>query len=162
VPFVKLLIIAIGKLKDDAEAVLFRRYAERLDPFARSIGIGPLATIELGDARGSAIERKRAEASDILSRKPSGFMLAALDEAGETPSSAQFAAWLQSCRDEGVAGVAFGIGGADGHGGAVLLDARKTISLGRMTLTHGLARVLLAEQIYRACTIIAGHPYHRG
>lgn len=157
----KLLIIAIGKLKNDAEAVLFKRYAERLEPFARSIGVGPLTEIELSDARGSTAERKRAEASDILSRKPPGFTLAALDEAGETPSSAQFAAWLQACRDDGVSGVAFAMGGADGHGAAVLSDARKTISLSRMTLTHGLARVLLAEQIYRACTIIAGHPYHR-
>jgi len=159
---VKLLILAAGKLKEDAEAALFRRYAQRLDPFVRSIGIGPLQTIEIADARGGAAERKRIEASNMTARKPDGFVLAALDETGEMLSSVQFAAWLKSCRDEGVAGVAFAIGGADGHGATVLSGARKTISLSRMTVTHGLARVLLAEQIYRACTIIAGHPYHRG
>ncbi len=157
-----LLIIAVGKLKEDAEATLFRRYAQRITPFARSIGVGPLQTLEIADARGSVAERKRIEGDHILARKADGHILAALDETGETCSSAQFAAWLKSCRDEGHGGVAFAIGGADGHGDAVLTNARKILSLGRMTVTHGLARVTLAEQIYRACTIIAGHPYHRG
>ena len=76
-------------------------------------------------------------------------------------SSTAFAALMRRHRDQGRQGLAFLIGGPDGHGADVLNKAELTLSLGAMTLTHGLARVVLAEQLYRAATIIIGHPYHR-
>jgi 23S rRNA (pseudouridine1915-N3)-methyltransferase len=84
-----------------------------------------------------------------------------LDPGGEPLSSEAFAALLAKFRDDGTEGVAFMIGGADGLGRDALAKAVKRLSLGLMTLPHGLARVVLAEQIYRAATILAGHPYHR-
>jgi 23S rRNA (pseudouridine1915-N3)-methyltransferase len=157
----KLAIIAVGKLKRDAEATLFARYVERLDLFAREIALGPLALVEIAEARGSAQERQRSEAASIIERVPKGWTMAALDETGEMLDSMQFAAWLRILRDGGVAGLAFAIGGDSGHGELAISRAQKVISLSRMTLTHGLARVLLAEQLYRAATIISGRPYHR-
>ena len=76
-------------------------------------------------------------------------------------TSEDFAAWLRHRRDGGVGTLAFLLGGADGHGPDVLAATALTLSLGPLTLPHGLARVVLAEQLYRAATILAGHPYHR-
>ncbi|MDX2263511.1 MAG: 23S rRNA (pseudouridine(1915)-N(3))-methyltransferase RlmH [Hyphomicrobiales bacterium] len=156
----KLRIIAVGRLKEDAEAVLVRRYAERLEPFARAIGIGPLTITEIAEARGEPALRKRAEGAEIM-RLSGGIPIVALDEGGEALTSEELAQWLRRLRDDGCAGLAFAIGGADGHAAEVIAAARRSISLGRITLPHGLARAVLAEQLYRAATIIAGHPYHR-
>jgi 23S rRNA (pseudouridine1915-N3)-methyltransferase len=90
-----------------------------------------------------------------------GARIVMLDARGKGQTSEAFAAELRRARDGGVEAIAFLIGGADGHGEAVRAAASQTLSLGAMTLPHGLARVVLAEQLYRAATIIAGHPYHR-
>jgi 23S rRNA (pseudouridine1915-N3)-methyltransferase len=159
---VKLAIVCIGKLKSDAEAVLVRRYGERLDALARQTSIGPLSFAELPESRAaSAAERRRQEAELLLARCPPGFLLVPLDERGGQMSSEDFAGRLRSWRDSGAPGVAFAIGGADGHGAAVTEPAALNLSLGKMTLPHGIARAVLTEQLYRAATIIAGHPYHR-
>jgi 23S rRNA (pseudouridine1915-N3)-methyltransferase len=85
-----------------------------------------------------------------------------LDATGRALSSEAFARFLAESRDGGAKEMAFLIGGPDGHGPAVLDAATLKLSLGPMTLPHGLARIVLAEQLYRASTILAGHPYHRG
>lgn len=92
---------------------------------------------------------------------PSGATLVALDRRGRTLDSASFAARLGRWRDDGVADLVFLIGGADGHTEALLKDCTLTLSFGAMTWPHLLARAMLAEQIYRAQQILAGHPYHR-
>ena len=92
---------------------------------------------------------------------PAGAVIIALDETGKTRTSVAFSQELQELRDAGTADVAFAIGGPDGHGPALLDAARLTLALGPMTWPHQIARVLLAEQIYRAITIASGHPYHR-
>lgn len=157
----KLAILAVGKLKDD-EAKLCARYTARITALSRSTGLGPLSVIEIAEARaGAADERRRAESAGLLRRKPEDFSLIALDEHGPQHSSAEFAAQLCAWRDDGLSGVAFAIGGADGHGDEVRITAVAQLSLSCFTLPHGLARIVLAEQLYRAATIAAGHPYHR-
>lgn len=87
--------------------------------------------------------------------------LVILDERGKSLTSDAFAAFLRRRRDSGSNALAFVIGGPDGHGTPIRERASDTLSFGAMTMPHGLARVLLAEQLYRAATIISGHPYHR-
>ena len=87
--------------------------------------------------------------------------IVSLDERGKALTSAAFADLLRRQSDDGCKSMAFLIGGPDGHGPAVAAAARLSLSLSAMTLPHGLARVVLAEQLYRASTILAGHPYHR-
>jgi 23S rRNA (pseudouridine1915-N3)-methyltransferase len=131
---------------------LFGRYSERLRP--------PLRVIEIAEGRGAPAERKRREASGLLAALPPAAFVVALDERGESHDSETFAAlltrWLESGRP-----LAFVIGGADGLDARVTGRADHVVSLGRMTWPHTLARVMLAEQLYRARAIAAGHPYHR-
>jgi 23S rRNA (pseudouridine1915-N3)-methyltransferase len=147
-----LRVIAIGRLKDAPEAALFARYAERMRP--------KLALTEIPEARGAPAEIKRREGAALLAALPEAGFAVALDQAGEVPDSARLAVllerWLGSGRP-----VCFLIGGAEGLDGAVLARADVALSLGAMTWPHFLARAMLAEQLYRARSIAAGHPYHR-
>lgn len=157
----RITIIAVGKLKDDAEAGLYSRYVTRLGALSRNVSIGPVSTIELAESKhAAAAQRKAAEAGEILRRIPPGFTVAALDERGKMLTTPEFTDWLRMHRDAGEPGVAFLLGGPDGHGAAAV-EAGTPIALGRMTLPHGLARVILAEQLYRAACILSNHPYHR-
>jgi len=158
----RLTILAIGRLKDGAERELFARYAKRIDAFGRAQALGPLELREFSEAReNSAAERRSAEARRLLDAVPQRAITVSLDETGRSINSANFADAFQHYRDAGFRDVAFLIGGPDGHGSEVAGRSDLVLSLSAMTLTHGLARVVLAEQIYRACSIIAGHPYHR-
>jgi len=154
-------VIAVGRLKDSAERGLADRYIERFDRVGRGIGLGPIHEVELAESRAlNAGTRRNEEAAALVARMPERARMAALDAAGKQLTSEDFAALIARWRDEGVQAAAFLIGGPDGHGAAVA-GADLSLSLGRMTLPHGLARVVLAEQLYRAATILAGHPYHR-
>ncbi|MFM9850172.1 MAG: 23S rRNA (pseudouridine(1915)-N(3))-methyltransferase RlmH [Hyphomicrobiaceae bacterium] len=156
----RVLIAAVGRLKDGAEKVLADRYVERLAP--RVGGIGPVLVVEIPEARqSSAAARQADEAERLMRAAAKADFCIALDERGKDLSSDSFAKLLGRKRDDGIATLAFLIGGPDGHGKAALDDADLMISLSPMTLPHGLARVVLAEQIYRAVTILSGHPYHR-
>ena len=156
----RVLIAAVGRLKDGAEKVLVDRYVERLAP--RMAGIGPVSIAEIPEARqGSAAVRQADEADRLIRATAKAGLRVALDERGKALSSDAFARLMGHKRDDGVASLAFLIGGPDGHGKAVLDAADLTLSLGSMTLPHGLARVVLIEQVYRAVTILSGHPYHR-
>jgi 23S rRNA (pseudouridine1915-N3)-methyltransferase len=147
-----LRLIAIGRLGNGPEAALLARYAARLRP--------KLAITEIAEARGSAVEIKRREAAALLAALPAQAIVVALDLGGKTPSSEAFAAllagWLDLARP-----VCFLIGGAEGLDASVLARADYTLSFGSLTWPHQLVRVLLAEQLYRARAIAAGHPYHR-
>ncbi len=157
----KLTIAAVGKLKGP-ERELYQRYADRVTQAGRAMKMGPLTTFELGESRkGSAAERRAGEAGALLGRIPDGAMLLVLDEKGEALRSEEFARFLRKQCDAGTADLAFALGGPDGHGNALRERAARNVSLGAMTLPHGLARVVLVEQLYRAITILAGHPYHR-
>jgi 23S rRNA (pseudouridine1915-N3)-methyltransferase len=147
-----LRVIAIGRLKDAPEAALFARYAERMRP--------KLGLTEIPEARGAPAEVKRREAAALLGALPGVAFVVALDQGGYAPDSAGLAVlverWLALGRS-----VCFLIGGAEGLDAAVLARADVTLSLGALTWPHFLVRAMLAEQLYRARAIAAGHPYHR-
>jgi len=158
----RLLIAAIGKLKQGPERDLFAHYLGRAEAAGRKLHLSPLGVIEVAESKAAtASARIQAEAATLLARIPSAHKLVCLDRGGETIDSEAFARLLAKFRDEGAEGIAFLIGGADGLAKEALAKAAKVLSLGPMTLPHGLARIVLAEQIYRAATILAGHPYHR-
>jgi 23S rRNA (pseudouridine1915-N3)-methyltransferase len=158
----RLLIAAIGKLKQGPERELFAHYRGRAEASGRTLQLTPIDVIEPAESKAAtAAARIRAEAEALLAKIPSSHRLLALDRQGEALSSEAFAAVLANLRDQGAEGVAFVIGGPDGLSSEISAKAAKVISLGPMTLPHGLARIVLAEQIYRAATILAGHPYHR-
>ena len=156
----RVTIAAVGRLKDGAEQRLVERYVERLS--ARAAGIGPMRIKEIVEGKhASATVRRADEAERLLRVLDDADMRIVLDEKGKMLSSGAFARLLGERRDGGTSMVAFLIGGPDGHGTAALEAAHLKLSLGPMTLAHGLARVVLVEQIYRAATILSGHPYHR-
>ena len=158
----RLTIIAIGRLKDGPERELFARYADRLNGIGRAHAIGPLKTIEFPESRAGSVNARRSEeARRLVEACPADSMRVRLDEKAKLRTSAQFAENLVEHRDNGVRDLVFLIGGPDGHGPEVANAASAALSLSAMTLTHGLARVILAEQLYRGACIISGHPYHR-
>ncbi|MGE3626726.1 MAG: 23S rRNA (pseudouridine(1915)-N(3))-methyltransferase RlmH [Hyphomicrobiales bacterium] len=157
----RLHIAAVGRLTDGPEREIYDRYV-KLCAMGRSVSLGAPALIEIPESRrGSSAQRCAEEASALLRKSPSGAVLAALDVTGKQMGSEAFARWLAARRDAGTADLVLAIGGADGHGQELLEAATATVSLGPMTLPHGLARIVLAEQVYRAVTILCGHPYHR-
>ena len=158
----RLLIAAIGKLKQGPERDLFAHYLGRAEAAGRKLHLTPLDSIEIAEAKGSTQQaRMEAEAEALLAKRPPSYKLICLDPGGTELASEAFAGILAKFRDGGAPGTAFFVGGADGLGRDALAKAAKRLSLGSMTLPHGLARAVLAEQIYRAATILAGHPYHR-
>lgn len=157
----RLMIAAVGRLKDGGERVLVDRYLQRLTS-AKALGLGPVIEKELAEARQATVpERQADEAARLLKLTGDADLIVALDERGKSMSSQDFAIWLGARRDEGRRHAVFLIGGADGHGLPIRDRAHLLLSLGPMTLPHGLARAVLIEQIYRATTILSGHPYHR-
>lgn len=148
----RLRIVAIGRDGKGPEAELVARYAARMTP--------RLEILALPDGTGSPIEIKRREADSILRRIARDDFVVALDQDGDAPDSARFARYLADWRESGHP-VALVIGGAEGLDRSVIDRANAILSLGRLTLPHLLARALLAEQLYRAQCILAGHPYHR-
>jgi 23S rRNA (pseudouridine1915-N3)-methyltransferase len=150
----RLTVVAVGRAQDRPVENLWARYAERLKP---PVG---LRLVE-DKRRGGTAELKAREARLLLDALPEGALVVALDGRGKALDSAALARQLGRWRDQGTRDVAFVIGGADGLDQAVLDRARLVLSLGPMTWPHQLVRVMLAEQLYRADTIRAGHPYHR-
>lgn len=142
----------MGRLKPGPEAALFALHNARLRP--------PLAVTELPEARGSAAEVRKREGQALLAALPEGALAVALDLGGQAPTSEALAALTTRWAESGRA-VAFLIGGAEGLDPAVLARAEHRLSLGPLTWPHFLVRGLLAEQLYRAQAIRAGHPYHR-
>lgn len=149
-------IIAVGRARGGPEAALVADYLTRFDRTGRALGLGPARVVEVEDRKGGGMA---AEAALIEAAIPRGAHVIALDERGATPGSPDFAARLRGLADQGQRDLALLIGGADG------LDPRlrgpEAISLGRMVWPHMLVRAMLAEQLYRAATILAGTPYHR-
>jgi 23S rRNA (pseudouridine1915-N3)-methyltransferase len=159
----RLLIAAVGKLKHGPERELFAHYLDRAEAIGRKTGLSPLSAIEVAEAKAATAQaRMEAEAKTLLAKLPSSYKLICLDRGGDQLGSEEFAQALAKIRDGGAQGLAFFIGGADGLGLAAQFKANRVVSLGPITLPHGLARIVLAEQIYRAGTLLTGHPYHRG
>ena len=140
------------------ERALVDDYVTRFDRTGRALGLGPLSEHEVEDRRGGGME---AEAELLARAIPAGAFVVTLDERGKVLSSPEFSADLARWRDAGRQDVAFVIGGADGIAPGLRARADFSISFGRMVWPHLLVRVMLAEQLYRAATILAGGPYHR-
>ena len=152
----KLTIAAVGRLPRSPEADLVKLYAERTTAAGRALSLGPLEVIEVESRKPG----KAAEA-EVLRPHLEGAHLIACDEHGRAMNSRDFAAELARLRDDGVRRLAFVIGGADGLDPGLLAEAKMKLAFGPQTWPHALARVMLAEQVYRAVTILAGSPYHR-
>jgi 23S rRNA (pseudouridine1915-N3)-methyltransferase len=148
-----LAIVAVGRAKPGPERDLYQLYARRLDP--------PPLLREVEERRPLPAAEKMAREADLLLAAAGSATLVALDERGTMLSSPAFAERLGRWRDSGT-GLAFLIGGADGHAPLVRERAALLLSLGSMTWPHMLVRALLAEQLWRAQAILSGHPYHRG
>ena len=158
----RLGVVAVGRLKSGPERSLVERYRERIDALGRPLHLHPFELVEIPEGRArSETERRREEAEAILARA-AGAVLVAFDERGKSLASEAFAERIRSARDAGDDALVCAIGGADGLDPAVRSRADLVVSFGALTLPHQLARILVVEQLYRALTILAGHPYHRG
>jgi 23S rRNA (pseudouridine1915-N3)-methyltransferase len=158
----RIIIAAVGRLKDGPERELVARYAERAAQAGRALALGPVDMREISESRAKRAEdRKREEAAALTALLLPGAPVIALEESGKSLSSLEFASKLGRWRDDGAPAAQFLIGGADGLDPALVKNAALVLSFGRMTWPHQIVRALLSEQIYRAATILAGHPYHR-
>ncbi|MFO7309578.1 MAG: 23S rRNA (pseudouridine(1915)-N(3))-methyltransferase RlmH [Pseudomonadota bacterium] len=157
----RLAIAAVGRLKAGPERTLIERYQERIGAGARALGFSALDIAEVAESRARREEDRRREEGAALLQRIGDSIAVAFDERGRALDSQTFANILARWRDEGAASLTCVIGGADGLAPEVRERARLVLSFGAMTLPHQLVRVLVAEQLYRAMTILAGHPYHR-
>ncbi|HVY59310.1 MAG TPA: 23S rRNA (pseudouridine(1915)-N(3))-methyltransferase RlmH [Xanthobacteraceae bacterium] len=159
----RLILAAVGRLKAGPERELAERYRARAEQGGRALGFKSVEIVEVDESRARrASERMSAEARLLLAAVPKDAAKVLLDPAGKPLTSETFAQRLTRWRDDGRPAVGFMIGGADGLGAEVRADAALSLSFGAATWPHQLVRVMLLEQVYRAVTILAGHPYHRG
>jgi 23S rRNA (pseudouridine1915-N3)-methyltransferase len=158
----RLVVISIGRLKQGPERELAERYRERFEDLGRNLGFRGLEIHEIPESRARDAARRIAEeAAAISALIPEKYVLVALDENGKSIDSTAFAEQLGRWRDDQVANTVFAIGGADGLSPDLQRKAKLRIAFGAATWPHQMVRVMLLEQIYRAATILAGHPYHR-
>ena len=158
----RVIIRAVGKAAAGEEGLLAERYRLRAEQFGRGLGVSTVTVQELAESKArSAEERKTAEGKQLLADLPARATIVALDERGAQLTSQAFADLFGRWREAGRADIIFIIGGADGLAGEIGERAEKRLAFGAATWPHLLVPVLLLEQIYRAFTILAGHPYHR-
>ena len=158
----KIVVVSIGRLKQGPERELAERYRERFDDIGRKLGFRGLEIRVIPESRArDAATRIAEEATAISALIPEKHVLVALDERGKSIDSASFARQLGRWRDDQIASTIFAIGGADGLSPDLQRKANLRIAFGSATWPHQMVRVMLLEQIYRAATILAGHPYHR-
>src|SRR4029079_945418 len=145
----RITLAAVGRLKDGPERELFARYADRFDAAGKALALGPWKLIELPEARQPGVaQRKADEAERLVKAVSAAEARIVLDEHGKSLSSDAFAQWLAKIRDGGCQTLGILIGGPDGHGEAVLASATLKLSLGTMTLPHGLAPLHHAGELY--------------
>ncbi|MEK4034202.1 23S rRNA (pseudouridine(1915)-N(3))-methyltransferase RlmH [Methylocystis sp. IM3] len=157
----RLGLICVGRLKAGPEREIYARYAERIAALRR-IGLEGLDLRELDESKArNAAERMAREAEDMLAVLPADAGLVVFDERGRAADSAAFANFIGRERDAGRKALWFAVGGSEGLDASIRARATTVFSFGAMTLPHQLVRILAAEQIYRAMTILSGHPYHR-
>ncbi|WP_455269613.1 23S rRNA (pseudouridine(1915)-N(3))-methyltransferase RlmH [Rhizobium herbae] len=155
-------LFAVGRLKAGPEKDLAARYLDRFSKAGPAIGLELSRVTEVPESRGSSADtRKREEAALLEKSLSDGSLLILLDERGKALDSEGFASLIGTFRDSGKRDLTIAIGGADGLDPALHAKADAVICLGKMTWPHQLVRILIAEQLYRAVTILSGHPYHR-
>lgn len=158
----RVVIAAIGRMKQGPERELVARYLDRAVATGKAIGLTGFDITELPESRSSnAATRKADEAKALTAALPAGSIRIALDEHGKTLTSEAFATRIAAWRDSGKPALSLIIGGADGLDPDFTAAADQTLSFSPLTWPHQLVRIMLAEQLYRATTILTGHPYHR-
>jgi 23S rRNA (pseudouridine1915-N3)-methyltransferase len=157
----RITILAIGRMKQGPERELAARYVDRAAQAGKPLALNGFSLIEIPESRASsATARKTEEARALAAALPDGVTVA-LDERGKSLTSETFARQLARWRDDGRPAASFCIGGADGLDPAFAAKADLVLSFSSLTWPHQLVRIMLTEQLYRATTILSGHPYHR-
>jgi 23S rRNA (pseudouridine1915-N3)-methyltransferase len=158
----RISLFAVGRLKTGPEKELASRYLDRFAKAGPAVGLELSRIIEISESRASNAEtRKREEGAALEKALAEGSLLILLDERGKALDSEAFAELLGRYRDGGKRDLMLAIGGADGLDAELRARADTVLNLGSMTWPHQLVRILIAEQLYRAVTILSGHPYHR-
>ena len=159
----RVLIVAVGRMKAGPERELVTRYLDRAVASGKPLGLADFSVIELGESRASSAEARKAdEARAIRAAIPDKSVIVALDERGKSIASAEFSTRIADWRDAGRPALVLLIGGADGLAPELREAAGLVVSFSAMTWPHQFVRIMAAEQLYRTTTILSGHPYHRG
>ncbi len=159
----RIVVAAVGRLKQGSEQELAERYRKRAADAGRNIGLRGVEIIEIRESRAREMEKRVIEESIALANViPDGGVTVALDERGDSLDSLAFTGQIKRWRDGGRMAAAFLIGGADGLSASLRNQADLRLAFGPATWPHQFVRIMLLEQIYRATTVLAGHPYHRG
>lgn len=157
----RVIIAAVGKLKQGPERELAERYQKRTEQAGRTLGLREIEVVEIKESRAAETDKRKLEESiAIASLIPDGAAMILLDERGESLPSANLASSLRGWGDENRT-VVFVIGGPDGLAESLSQKAELRLAFGGATWPHQLVRIMLLEQLYRAVTILTGHPYHR-
>jgi len=154
----RVFLCVVGRLRAGPEKTLIDDYLTRFDRSGRALGLGPARVVEVEDKKNAGMG---AEAALLRKALPKGAVICTLDERGKVISSPEFAQKMAGWCDTGRQDLALIIGGADGIDPSLRAEADFSISFGKMVWPHMMVRVMLAEQIYRAATILGGSPYHR-
>ncbi len=158
----RIVVAAVGRLKPGPYRELAERYRDRAIRTGRGLGLRGPEVVEVKESRARETERRMTEEAIALAEAmPDGAIKVVLDSRGQNASSDDFADRILGWRDGGRGSVCFVIGGADGLAARLLGDADARVAFGSATWPHQLVRIMLMEQIYRATTILSGHPYHR-
>jgi 23S rRNA (pseudouridine1915-N3)-methyltransferase len=158
----RIMVAAVGRLKSGPDRELAQRYRDRANRAGRGLGLRGPDIIEVKESRAREAERRVTEETIALTGAiPDGAIKVVLDGRGQNASSDTFAQRIRGWRDGGRQSLCFLIGGADGLAAGLLSDADVSFAFGSATWPHQLVRIMLMEQIYRATTILSGHPYHR-
>lgn len=158
----RVVIAAVGRLKQGPERELATSYRKRAETTGRPLGFRDIEVIEIRESRAHDVERRRLEESIAIANViPEAAVVIALDEHGENLDSPALAGLLREWRAEDRAAACFIVGGADGLAPSLIERAQLRLAFGKATWPHQLVRIMLLEQLYRAGTILAGHPYHR-
>ena len=158
----RVVIAAVGRLKQGPEREIAAAYRKRAEAVGRSLGLREIEIVEIRESRAQDVERRRTEESIAIANViAEGAVVVILDERGENIDSARLATLLRQWREQDRAAACFVIGGADGLAQSLRDRANLKLAFGVATWPHQLVRIMLLEQLYRASTILAGHPYHR-
>ena len=158
----RVIVLAIGRLKAGPETELCERYRKRAEQAGRNLGLRDVELVEIRESRADSAEKRQLEESIALANLiPDAAITVLLDEKGESLGSAGLTEKIRLWRDEGRPALVFIIGGPDGLAPSLRDKAKMTLAFGAATWPHQLVRIMLLEQIYRAVTILGGHPYHR-
>jgi 23S rRNA (pseudouridine1915-N3)-methyltransferase len=158
----RLIVAAVGRLKRGPESELSERYRKRASQTGRSIGLRAIDIIDIKESRAAEAKKRMIEESIALANViPQDAAVVLLDSHGENLDSAALAAQLAEWRGQNRPAVVFITGGPDGLAPSLHTKASRKLAFGAATWPHQLVRVMLMEQLYRATTILSGHPYHR-